>query len=147
MRQAGHLACAHFSAWMYRESSTGMFQLEAGSVRTPPPASDELYRAHSRRGVASEQALLAVTRCKEGCFQRCETRIDPFLSVVSSLDLRIVSTIVAFQHSWDLARSDGCGVFAEEVLLTAMPTISLHGRMYGVFRSNSHHGHREPKKY
>jgi hypothetical protein len=27
--------------------------------------------------VASEQALLAVTRCKDGGFQRCETRIDP----------------------------------------------------------------------
>ena len=72
------MACTHFSALMYRESSTGMFQLEAGSVRTPHPASDELYRAHSRRGVASELALFAVTRCKDGGFQRCETRIDPF---------------------------------------------------------------------
>ncbi len=52
-------------------------QLEAWPVQTPHPASDELYRAHSRRGVASEQALLAVTRCKDGGFQRCETRIDP----------------------------------------------------------------------
>ena len=78
MRQAGHLACTHFSALMYRESSTGMLQLEAGPVRTPHPASDELYRAHSRRGVASEQALLAVTRCKYDGFQRCETRIDPY---------------------------------------------------------------------
>jgi len=47
-----------------------MLQLEAGPVRTPHPASDELYRAHSRRGVASEQALLAVTRCKNCGFQR-----------------------------------------------------------------------------
>jgi hypothetical protein len=53
----------------------------ARPVRTPHPASDELYRAHSRRGVAPEQALLVVTRCIDGGFQRCETRIDPKIRV------------------------------------------------------------------
>ena len=79
---------------MYRESSTGMFQLEAGSVRTPHPASDELYRAHSRRGVASEQALLALTRCKDGGFQRCETRIDPLkYTITLSLESNSMASI------------------------------------------------------